>query len=130
MDSNQEKRILVVAESNDTGELYKVMLTVGGYISTICTDVTRVFELLAQVSPLLIIWHLNPLVFETTLEILAKIRQTYNDDSTSPRILLSVPTDWSNSQIESVVDGILEFLVEPEHFIRVVEDLLQKSNEL
>lgn len=129
MDSKQEKRILVVAESNDTGELYKIMLASGGYTSTICTEVNRLFEILTHVNPHLVVWHLNPLFFETTLEILAKIRQTYKGN-TSPAILLSVPTDWSNSRIESIVDGILEFLMEPEYFVRVVEDLLQKSNEL
>jgi DNA-binding NtrC family response regulator len=126
MESNQEKRILVIAESADTGQLYQLMLESGGYISKVCRDIRKVFELTTKSHPHLLIWHLNPLSFETTLEILSEIRQMYDEDK-RPVILLSVPTDWFNSQIEAVVDRILEFLVEPEYFIRVVEDLLQKT---
>jgi DNA-binding NtrC family response regulator len=125
--SEQGKTILLMADSADTSRLYKAMLEPRGYVLRTCADMTNVPGLIDIHRPHLVIWHLNPMLLDATLRILSEIRQTCGG-SKYPLVLLSVPTDWFSTQVTSVVDEVVEFLVDPNHFLSVVESLLHEKN--
>jgi DNA-binding NtrC family response regulator len=115
--SEQGKTILLMAGSADTMRLYKIMLEPRDYVLQTCADMTNILELIYIHRPHLIIWHLNPMLVDATLRILAKIKQSCGR-SKYPFVLLSVPTDWfSSTRLTSVVDEVVEFLVDPNHFL-------------
>jgi hypothetical protein len=131
MNSRKREQILLVIPTNnsedsfryDIGQVYEAMLRSEGYTPQICANWEVFPTLRANPLPHLIVWYVDPHVYEDISKTLRQIHQMYNE-SERPSIFLLVSTIDDMMQSKPLADKVKDFLIGKDEFISIVENLL------
>lgn len=121
--------VLIRPAQGKTGKVYETELTSKGYNLQVCTDPTRVFELITNFHPDLVIWYFKR---ESKSEIskILKNLQVQNSQIDRPLVFLLVPTTPDIKEFNDLVDRVEQYLISPSDFIEAIEDLLKKKRQI
>ncbi len=127
MEVEERKKILIVSPDREMGLLHRSFLDSSKYISRVCIFEEEPFAAALSFRPRLILILLGvarKVRFDANaLEFLTRIHQSYKE-SERPLSLLIVPRDWTDPQLEALIDEITVAPVDPKHLMQRIEYLL------
>lgn len=120
------KTLILVTDDVDFGSRLIEILVSKGYRLQLCSDPSKIFDIISTTLPSLIVWFFTKNTPKDLPELLREIRQTYSEDR-YPLNLLAYRADQSELvEFESLADAFIAIPFSMKLFLNKVENLLQE----
>lgn len=121
--------VLIRPAQGKPGKVYETELTSKGYNLQVCTEPTKIFELITNFHPDLVIWYFKRESKTEISEVLKSLRRR-NSQIDRPLVFLLVPTTQDIQEFHDLVDRVEQYLISPSDLIEAIEDLLEEKRQI